>query len=479
MTSLRTSGIERLRNRRVGVWGTGREGRAIIRLALDRGADVVVVQDPRLPVVGAAMGAMETGETTGSGAATGTGDPAEPTVLEPGALDDHELDIVVVSPGVSRYRPELERLRALGVEVTSATALWLEDFAGRPVIGVTGSKGKTMTAVLTRIALESTGANVGLAGNIGTPVTDFYDGPEHDAYVVEVSSFQASEVTASPRIGILTLLSPDHLDWHGSYDRYVRDKLNLFAHRSDIELAVNARSPEAVEATSEVEIASHIRHRHLYGPEGEVGVAGDGIAVDGEKQPFLTGLSLRGRHNLDNLCGAITATRLLTGRLPDFEALSKSISSMAALPSRLATIAISNGVEFVDDALASNPAGTIAALEAFEGRRVSLLAGGHDRGASLSGVARTLDAMDNAALVHLGDAGDRLAAEIVSLESKVRCLPARSVGEAVELAIGALDGVEGVVLFSPAAPTPTSDGTYVDRSKQFRVAVEQYTGLPC
>jgi UDP-N-acetylmuramoylalanine--D-glutamate ligase len=398
-------------------------------------------------------------------------------VLEPGALDEHELDIVVVSPGVSRYRPELERLRALGVEVTSATALWLEDFAGRAVIGVTGSKGKTMTAVLTRIALESTGANVGLAGNIGTPVTDFYDGPEHDAYVVEVSSFQASEVTASPRVGILTLLSPDHLDWHGSYDRYVRDKLNLFAHRSDLELAVNARSPEAVEATSEVEIASHIAHRHLYGPEGEVSVAGDGIAVDGERQPFLTGLPLRGRHNLDNLCGAMTATRLLTGRLPDFEAVSKSISSMAALPSRLATIAISKGVEFVDDTLASNPAGTIAALEAFEGRRVSLVAGGHDRGASLAGVARTLDAMDNATLVHLGDAGERLAGEVVSLDSKVRCLPARTVGEAVEVAIGALDGVEGVVLFSPAAPTPASDGTYMDRSKQFRVAVEQYTRL--
>ena len=81
-------------------------------------------------------------------------------------------------------------------------------------------------------------------------MTDFYDGPDKDAYVIEVSSFQAAEVTVSPPVGVLALLSPDHLDWHGTYDRYVADKLNLFAHRDDLELAVNARCPEAVSATA-------------------------------------------------------------------------------------------------------------------------------------------------------------------------------------------------------------------------------------
>jgi UDP-N-acetylmuramoyl-L-alanine---L-glutamate ligase len=460
MTALRTSGIERLRNRRVGVWGTGLEGQAIVRLALERDADVVVVQDLPLP-------AAEAGGISGL------------DVHEPGALECQDLDVVVVSPGVSRYRPELERLRSAGVEVTSATAMWLEDFTGRSVIGVTGSKGKTMTAVLTAMALESTGTSVGLGGNIGTPVTDFYDGPERGAYVIEVSSFQAAEVTASPRVGILTLLSPDHLDWHGTYERYVADKLNLFVHRSELELAVNARSSDAVSATSDISVASRIGRRHLYGPDGSVRVSEPGIEVDGETQPLMAGLALRGRHNLDNLCGAITATRLLTGHLPDFEVLSGSISQMAVLPSRLATITMSEGIEFVDDALASNPAGTIAALEAFEGRRVSLIAGGHDRMASLSGVARALDAMDNSTLVHLGDAGERLASELSSIGSNVRCISARNVGEAVEIAAGALDGAQGVVLLSPAAPTPASQGTYVDRSEQFRVAVEQYTGSKC
>lgn len=450
----------------------------MVRLALERGADVVVVQDP--PLSDPEAGETNSGDTNSEAAEThGSDAAAQLRVRDPGALDEQQLDVVVVSPGVSRYRPELERLRSLGVEVTSATALWLEDFSGRSVIGVTGSKGKTMTAVLTAMSLESTGLRVGLGGNIGTPVTDFYHGPEHEAYVIEVSSFQAAEVTASPGVGILTLLSPDHLDWHGTYERYVADKLNLFAHRLDLELAVNARSPDAVAATSDSSIVSRIAHRHLYGAEGSVRVSEEGIAVDGEDQPLLARLPLRGRHNLDNLCGAITATRLLAGRLPEFDVLAQSISSMPTLPSRLATIAVHEGIEFVDDTLASNPAGTIAALEAFEGRRVSLIAGGHDRGASLADVARMLDTMDKGTLVHLAGAGDRLAAELASMGSKVRCLGVRTVSEAVELAVGALDGAEGVVLLSPAAPTPASEGTYVERSEQFRLAVEQYTGSTC
>jgi UDP-N-acetylmuramoylalanine-D-glutamate ligase len=87
--------------------------------------------------------------------------------------------------------------------------------------------------------------------------------------------------------------------------------------------------------------------------------------------------------------------------------------------------------------------------------------------------------MDNATLVHLGDSGKRLAGELASMKSTVPCLCARTIGEAVELAARALDGADGVVLLSPAAPTPSSQGTYVDRSEQFRLAVEQYTGSPC
>ncbi len=478
---MRAPGIDGLEGRRVGIWGTGREGRAIARLAVERGASVTVVQDP--PATGVAPTEIRVGRTN-------------LVVHDPSVLDAESLDLVIRSPGVSRYRPELERLRASGIDVTTPTAIWLEDFADRRVIGVTGSKGKTMTASLTALALESTGLSVGLGGNIGSPLTDFYESPDKDAYVIEVSSFQAADVTVSPPVGILTLLSPDHLDWHGTYERYVADKLNLFAHRADLELAVNARCADAVSATTGITSPGQ---RHLYGPEGEVQVSGDGISVAGDLVPALAGLAglagfaiaglaaagtdcsgpvtaLRGRHNLDNLCGAITASRLLTGAWPDFPSLAAAVRNMSPLPSRLETVACSARLEFVDDTLASNPAGTIAALGAFSGRRVGLIAGGHDRGTDLGDLARALDAFGDVTVVLLGEAGERLSGELQRISSGVARLRAGSVSEAVDLAVDAIDGpgAGGVVLFSPAAPTPPSMGTYVERSAEFRRAVSQH-----
>jgi UDP-N-acetylmuramoyl-L-alanine---L-glutamate ligase len=459
---LKQHGIRVLDNARVGIWGTGREGIAVAHLALGRGSEILFVQDP--PASGEPTVTVEVaGETF--------------EVAGPEALRESELDVVVRSPGVSVYREELQHLISFGVPVTTATAIWFDDYASKRVIGVTGSKGKTTTASLTALALEASGLDVGLGGNIGTPVTDFYDAPDHDAYVIEVSSFQAADLRASPGVGVLTLLSPDHLDWHGSYEQYVSDKLNLFAHRSGLELAVNARSPEALRATAALAgsngPAGSSPTLHPYGPDGTVRSTGSGVTVDGAEIEPLEDVSLRGRHNLDNLCGAITAARLLTGFWPDFEKLARAIASMPVLQSRLETVAVDRGIEFVDDALASNPAGNVAALDAFHGRRVSLIAGGHDRGTEMRDLASALDSMNGATLVYLGDAGAKLDRELASMSSTVSRLSARSVEEAVEVAARALAG-PGVVLFSPGAPTPAEEGTYLDRSARFKRAVREY-----
>ena len=501
-------GIDGLTNRRVGVWGTGREGRAIARLALDRGASVTVFEDEHPTSGHADDGRLEE-------VVAGT---TPLSVSDPSSIASSSLEVLVRSPGVSRYRPELDRLRARGIPVTTATAIWLEDFAGHRVIGVTGSKGKSTTASLAAMALESDGTSVGLGGNIGTPVTDFYEAPSRDVYVIEVSSFQAAEVTASPPVGVLTLLVPDHLDWHGDFEAYVADKLNLFAHRRDLGLAVNARCQEALSRTAE------FPNRHLYGADGEVRVVGDAsdaIAIAGEVYTIANDAGsvssrLRGRHNLDNLCGAITAVGLLTGVTPDPGRLVAAISSMSSLPSRLETVAVGVGIEFVDDALASNPAGTIAALGAFTGRPVSLIAGGFDRGTDLGDLARAIVAHGDVSLVLLtnGNAARRLERELEQALRAERCdvprVTAGSVSDAVGLAVRSLDvshggspteatrahgeaassvddgsgatcagrqiagtGV-GVVLFSPAAPTPPSEGTYVERSAEFKRAVLRY-----
>lgn len=452
MTAPTVSGLDDLAGARVAVWGIATEGRAVIGLAAQRGATVTVVDD-------AAAGT------------TVSVDGRDFDVHPPSALGDTGVDVVIRSPGVSRYRQELVAVRARGTTVTTAMALWLSDFRHRRVIAVTGSKGKSTTVVLAEAVLSACGRGVAVGGNIGKPVTDFYSEPDAELYVVEVSSFQASEVTASPPVGILTLVAPDHLDWHGTAARYVADKLNLFRHRPDIVVAVNAADPGALEA------ARHLRGRADYGTSGRVTVAGDHIAVDGTAYLEAAALPLRGHHNLVNLCGAITGALLAGEALPDATRLTEALRSIEPLPSRLHTVTVANGIEFVDDALASNPAGTVAALRSFPGRRVALIAGGHDRGVALDPLMTELAAHDPVpAVVTVGETAVALEALLHRLAPAVAVRRAGSVAEAVPIAVELLAGGSGagdaVVLFSPAAPTPPDEGSYADRSTAFRRAVE-------
>jgi len=197
--------------RRVAVWGLGAEGLSLARLLEDRHAAVRFIDDrPE-------AAAVRLEEHLGAGR----------PVLSPGDVPWPEIDVVLRSPGVSRYRPELEAARAAGITVTTAMALWLEDFADARVVAVTGTKGKSTTAALTAALLGHDGSDVALIGNIGVPVVERYGMPLADAYVVEVSSYQAADVQVSPGLVVLTSLAPDHLDWHGNEEAYYRDKLRL------------------------------------------------------------------------------------------------------------------------------------------------------------------------------------------------------------------------------------------------------------
>jgi UDP-N-acetylmuramoylalanine--D-glutamate ligase len=338
---------------------------------------------------------------------------------------------------------------------------------------VTGTKGKTTTAWLTAIVLEACGLRVRLGGNMGTPLTVLYDEEPSDVYVVEVSSFQGADVQVSPTVGVLTLLAPDHLDWHGSYERYVHDKLNLFDHRPDVALAVSSSSSVAIDQTT------RYARRLLYGNEGRIIVRSGGVMFDGEQLLDLdtAARQLRGEHNRMNLCGALTACILEEGRLPSPESLEQALEKMPVLPGRLETVGVCGGIEFVNDALASNPSGTVAALRTFEGRPVCLIVGGQDRGVDLDPLVRTIRGMcPPPTIVNLSDLGARLSHELAASRSRVTCVPASTLHEAVFQASTLVD--EGVVLFSPAAPTPRVEGTYVQRGAAFNEAVAELGDPP-
>ncbi len=444
-------GVAALAGKRVAIFGAGKEGQSFARLIGPSAGELVVLDDIKSDRV-------LTGPRGESADA-----PGELEVQSPALLERRHFDFVVHSPGVSRYDERLAHAGRLGAVVTTPTALFLEDFSDRQVLAVTGSKGKTTTAMLTAAVVAAYGLDVALAGNIGRPLSELYDDAAHDVFVVELSSFQTAEVTTSPTAGVLTLLAPDHLDWHRGLENYYADKLQLFAHREAMPVAVNGCCDEAVARSEE------LRGRVLYGKGGPVRLDGSRVVASDLGALDLGGFQLLGEHNLLNACGAVTAGMLLTGRLPDKKRLEDELCLVTAPRARLEPVGVIDGVTYIDDALASNPEGTLVALKVFSGSKVALIAGGHDRGVDFTPLARAIDACSPQPVVFLvGEAGRAIGAALARVSSTAQC----QIVESLEVAVALAARCPGVVavLFSPAAPTPHDEGSYLDRGRRFREA---------
>ena len=202
--------VDELRGRRVAIWGFAREGRAALRFLRERdpGMAITVLDDCRQQ--------RDVDAPLISGRA-------------PIAAAIGDFDVVVKSPGISLYDPLVVKARADGVRFTSLLNLWFADAPTCRTICVTGTKGKSTTTALIAHILRGVGRNAVAAGNIGVPVTELpRDGL--DAAVIEVSSYQAADFCGQCDIAVLTSLSQEHLDWHGSVAAYHRDKLNLLRH---------------------------------------------------------------------------------------------------------------------------------------------------------------------------------------------------------------------------------------------------------
>ena len=200
-----------LAGRRIVLWGTGREAMAaaaLIRRHLPDQAMTFIDDRPD------AMAANDYG----------------PVVTVPDAIETAlaEADIVIKSPGVSLYHPRIRALQARGVPVTSLLNLWFALPRRARTVCVTGTKGKSTTAALIAHLLRGLGQRVLLAGNIGQAAG--LEEADADFAVVEMSSYQTADFAQRCDLAVLTSLYPEHLDWHGTLDRYYADKLNLLAH---------------------------------------------------------------------------------------------------------------------------------------------------------------------------------------------------------------------------------------------------------
>ncbi|HEV2371053.1 MAG TPA: UDP-N-acetylmuramoyl-L-alanine--D-glutamate ligase [Streptosporangiaceae bacterium] len=432
-----------LRGRRVGVWGLGVEGRAnVARLAV-LGVEPVLVDDRP----GADLGAGTSGSATPPVLATAAG----------GLTALATCEVVVKAPGISRYRPEVADLRRRGVPVVGGLGLWMAEADRSRVLCVTGTKGKSSTTAIAAHLLRQWGYRCMAGGNIGAPPWDpERAGADIDYWVIETSSYQATDLAYSPPVVAVTSLHPDHLDWHGDVETYYQDKLSACSQPGAGLTVANGDSEE-------------LRARaRLLGPRIEWVRAGDDPTAD-----WMAALHLPGVHNRRNALIAQACLRAIgVGEAADTDALAAAAAGFTPLPSRLTVVGEAAGVTFVDDSLSTNVLPTLAALEAFPDRRVALIAGGHDRGIDYAPLAAGLAARDTPTLVlAIPDSGPRIQAAIEAEQpgkTEVRACPDLDAAVAQGFRWAQPDGV---VLLSPAAPSFGRFRDYRDRAEAFAAAV--------
>ncbi|MER5456075.1 UDP-N-acetylmuramoyl-L-alanine--D-glutamate ligase [Micromonospora sp. NPDC002389] len=443
-----------LRGRTVAIWGTGREGLAAATAVAAHGPASLVAVDDRenflsLPWDGAVA-------------------EAAPLVTGKAGLERLlAADVVVRSPGVPQTHPWMAQLRESGVLVTQGTALWMADHGDR-TIGVTGSKGKSTTSSLISHLLTAVDRPNVFGGNIGVPTLEL---PDAELYVLELSSYQCSDLADSPRIAVVTALFPEHLDAHGSEEQYYRDKLNLISYGPRT-VVVNGADPRLA-----VELGDRAAVRA--GTAGSVNVAGgpDGRPwfhlVDRPLFPRAV-LPLVGRHNEGNLCVALAVLDALGVDLVERkDTLAIAVAEFQGLAHRLTEIADSSGLTFVDDTLATSPYAAMHAIDAYDGRPLTVIVGGSDRGVDYGPLREHL-AEREITVIGIPDSGPRIIAALADLPG-VRSEIAEDLTAAVRQS-RKLTPAGGVVLLSPAAPSYGRYRNYKHRSEAFREAIEETGG---
>lgn len=429
--------IADLAGRRVAVWGFGREGRAALAALQARLPDSTV------------------NVFCNDAEAEGVRGAAHAVATQPDAAALSAFDVVIKSPGISAYRPEIIDAQHNGTLFTSGTALWFAEHPEARVIAVTGTKGKSTVTALIAHLLRALRRRVALAGNIGLPLLELLDPPAlPDWWVVELSSFQTR---AAPRveIGVVNNLYEEHLDWHGTRERYAADKLALADAAQT--LVVNALQPELVTRT-----AAH-SHRATFGDTAGWHVA-DGAVCRGPRRIIdIADLPLPGEHNALNVCAALTA---IEAAGEDTLAALRSIGTFRALPHRLQTLGERGGITWIDDSIATTPQATLEALASLPGRAVTVLAGGHERGLDWRAFARAVQPDPPHAIVTMGANGARIAGVLRDAPGVYQLRAAATLADAVAVA-REITPRGGVILLSPGAPSFDQFRDYAERGRAF------------
>lgn len=363
-------------------------------------------------------------------------------------------DIIMRTPGYEYYKPELQAALQAGTKVTSEVELFFE-LCPCEIVAVTGSDGKTTTTTLISKMFEAAGRKVFLGGNIGAALLpQLADVTPEAVAVVELSSFQLISMRVSPKVAVVTNVTPNHLDHHKDMQEYIDAKRNILLWQVPPCRAVLGFENEISRGMQKDCKGEQVWFTRLH--ETDKGAflreSDDTLcyAENGVVTPILprAEVKLRGLHNVENLLAAIAA---VWGRV-SVEAMRQVGSTFTGVEHRIEPVRTLDGVTYYNDSIASSPTRTIAGLRSFN-QKIILIAGGYDKKIPYEPLAPEILAHVKT-LVLMGATGPRIEAAVRACpgfdESALTILHADSMQHAVELARGAAQPGD-VVSLSPAS----------------------------
>jgi len=441
----RSVGAKPFAGERVLVVGLGVAGRAAVGALVGEAAKVRVSEE-RPEVAGA-----EAFRRLGVEVLTGG--------HEPGHLNG--MTAVVASPGVPEGAPVLRWAADRGV------AVWSElDVGARlchvPFVAVTGTNGKSTTTMMIEAMMRAAGLDAVACGNIGHPFS-LAAGEGHAALAVEASSFQLRfHHWLHPRVSVLLNVAQDHVDWHGSFERYVEAKARIYERQNEDDVHVGNADDDRGKEISAAAPCRVVWFRMGPPGDGEVGFVGRELVARVDAEARL-GTPVSDAHGFRADAAAAAAAALSFGLPPG--SVSEGLRRSVPLPHRGEEVARVGSVVFLDDSKATN---VHAALHALSGRHdVVLIAGGVAKGVDLSPLAEATPAL--AAVVAVGEAATDIA---MVFESKVAVSKAGSIEEAVREALE-LAPRGGTVLLAPACASWDMFRDYAERGERFAQAARR------
>ena len=371
------------------------------------------------------------------------------------------FDIIFRSPSCLPNRKEILKEINRGCYVTTEIEEVIK-LSPSKIIGITGSDGKTTTTTLIDLVLRANGYNTFLGGNIGTPLfTKIKDMKEDDIVILELSSFQLMNMSVSPSISVITNISPNHLDIHGSYEEYINAKCNIYKN-SDGVLITNYDN----DITSKLDSSREIRYFSRYNKTNCFYTI-DGKIYFGEKEVFDTSkLKIRGIHNHENICACMSAIYDMV----DIDKSFKAIANFSGVEHRLEFVREINGVKWYNDSVSSSPTRTIAGINSYN-EEIVLIAGGYDKNLDYTPIARPI--LDKVkVLILFGTTKKKIYDAVINNKTNedIEIYVMDTLDEVINKA-NEVSKSGQVVLFSPASASFDMFKNFADRGIQFKEKV--------